>query len=256
MQTDCRAVIVALFLVLLVGTASLLSQASTSLYSQFEVLAAMPVSGWVDTTGWHSYENEQYGFQIKYPDDFIPTEHAYELVTSGAVVTFVPTFDPSIDTTGAKTNLYDFSVTIGVTDVSTSLSGQDAFCYLYAHERRLNGQRELSRVHFARYYFSEGAVGNRYEKLSYRAACGDTCYEITLFVHYGSPYCYSPGAIKTFDPTEILHLFDTMAGTFWTPTEDCYSNEAVLDFGTGSGHERGQTLDLAYSVLSVLQSEP
>jgi len=225
MQTDWRAVVVALFLVLLVGTASLLSQASTSFYSQFKVLAVMPVSGWIDTTGWHSYENEEYGFQIKYPDNFIPTEHAYELVTSGAVVTFVPTFDPSIDRTGAKTNLYDFSVTIGVTDASTPLSGQDASCYMYAHERRLNGQREVGSVRFARYYFSEGAVGNRYEKLSYRAACGGTCYEIALFVHYGSPYCYSPGAIKIFDPTEILHLFDTMAGTFWTPTGDCYDNE-------------------------------
>ena len=225
MQMDWRAVVVALFLVLLIGTGSLLSQASTSLYSQFEVLAVMPVSGWIDTTGWHSYENEEYGFQIKYPVDFISTEDAYELVTSGAVVTFVPTFDPSIDRTGAKTNLYDFSVTIGVTDASTPLSGQDASCYMYAHERRLNGQREVGSILLAKYYFSEGAVGNRYEKLSYRTACGGTCYEIALFVHYGSPYCYSPGAIKIFDPTEILRLFDTMVGTFLTSFRNCYGSE-------------------------------
>jgi len=223
-QMDWRAVGVALFFVLLIGAASLLSQASTSLYSQFEVLAVMPVSGWVDTTGWHSYENEEYGFQIKYPDDFIPTEHAYELVTSGAVVKFVPTFDPSIDRTGAKTNLYEFSVTIGVADGAAALSGQDASCYMYAHGRRLNGQREVGSVRFARYYFSEGAVGNRYEKLSYRAACGGTCYEIALFVHYGSPYCYSPGAIKIFDLGEILRLFDTLVGTFLTSTRDCYGS--------------------------------
>ncbi len=218
MQMDWRAVVVALSLVLFVGTASLLSQASSSLYSQFEVLAAMPVSGWVDTTGWHRYENKEYGFQIKHPVNFISTEDAYELVTSGAVVTFVPTFDPSTDGTGAKTNLYDFSVTIGVTDAPVALSQQDASCSAYAHERRLNGLREVGSILFATYYFSEGAVGNRYEKLSYRTACGDTCYEIALFVHYGNPYCYSPGAITIFDPTEILRLFDTMVGTFLTAT--------------------------------------
>jgi len=232
MQMDWRAVVVALFLVLLIGTGSLLSQASTSLYSQFEVLAVMPVSGWVDTTGWHSYENEEYGFQIKYPVDFISAEDAYELVTSGAVVTFVPTFDPSIDRTGAKTNLYGFSVTIGVTSAATPLSGQDTSCYVYAHERRLYGQRDVGSISFAKYYFSEGAVGNRYEKLSYRTACGGTCYEIALFVHYGSPYCYSPGAIKIFDPTEILCLFDTLVGTFLTSTPRLLHPSVVHDFRT------------------------
>jgi hypothetical protein len=214
MRTDGRAVVVSLFLILLVSQASLLSQTSTSLYSQLEGATAIPPCGFIDTTGWPCYENEEHGFLIKYPKDFIPTEHAYELVAAGAVVTFVPAFDPSIDKTGAKTNLIDFSVTIGVTDASVSLFGEDACYCTYAHERRLEGQREVGSVRFARDYFSEGAVGNRYEKLSYRTVCGSTCYEITLFVHYGSPFCYAPGAISLFDPSEILHLFDTIVGTF------------------------------------------
>ena len=181
----------------------------------------LPASGRVDTAEWQSYENEEHGFRIKYPDDFIPAEHAHELVTSGAVVTFIPTFDPSIDGNGAKTNLYEVSVTIGVSDASTPLVRQDASCNADEHERRLQGQWKVGSVCFARYYFSEAAVGNRYEKLSYRTAFGGTCYEIALFVHYGSPYCYSPGAIKIFDPTEILRLFDTMASTFLPPAGDC-----------------------------------
>ena len=224
-KMNSRAALVTLFIVLLIVTGSSLSQDSGPLDSQFGVLAMMTPSGWVDTTGWHSFENEEYGFQVKYPVDFIPTKHAQELVVSGAVVTFAPTFDPSIDRTGARTNLYDYSVTIGVTDASIPLSGQDASCNMYAHERRLNGHCDVGSIRFAKYYFSEGAVGNRYEKLSYRTACGGTCYEIALFVHYGSPYCYSPGAIKIFDPTVILRLFDTMAGTFLPPTGDCYSSE-------------------------------
>ena len=222
MQMDWRTMVVALFAVLVIGTASPLSQASPSLYSQFEVPAPIPPSGWVDTTGWNTYESEGHGFQIKYPHDFITTEHAYEHVTLGAVATFVPTFDPSIDRTGAETNLLDFSVTIGITEYPMALSQQNASCLARAHERRLDGLREVGRIRFARYYYWEGAVGNRYEKLSYCTACGGTRYEIALFVHSGNPDCYSPGAITIFDPAEILHLFDTMVGTFSTPNGDCY----------------------------------
>jgi hypothetical protein len=218
---NARAELVVLLVVFFIGTGSSLGQGSTSLCSQFKTLATMPLSGWADTTDWKTYEDEEYGFQIKYPDDFIRTEHAYELVVSGAVVTFAPSFDPSIDRTGAKTNLHDFSVTIGVTDAPVVVSQQEGACSAYAHERRLNGLRRVGGIRFARYCFSEGAVGNRYEKLSYRTACGDTCYEIALFVHYGNPYCYSPGAIKIFDPTAILRLFDTMVSTFSTDTRDC-----------------------------------
>ena len=125
---DSRVALVALFVVLLIGTGSSLSQGLSSLGSQSGVLAMLPASGWVDTAEWHSYEDEEYGFQIKYPDDFIPAEHAHELVTSGAVVTFIPTFDPSIDGNGAKTNLYEVSVTIEVSDASTPLAGLTCCC--------------------------------------------------------------------------------------------------------------------------------
>jgi len=221
MQKDWRTVVVALFAVVLIGTTSLLSQASPSLYSQFQVLAPMTTCGWVDTTGWNTYEDEGHGFQIKYPHDFIAAEYAYENVTSGAVVTFVPTFDPSIDRTGAKTNLFDFSVTIAVTEELAALLKQNASCLARARECRLDGQREVGSIRFARYYYGEGAVGNRYEKLSYCTTCGGTRYEIALFIHSGNPDCYSPGAITIFDPAEILHLFDTMVGTFLTPNADC-----------------------------------
>jgi len=222
MQKDWITVVAALFAVLLIGTASLLSQASPALYSQFEVPTPITTCGWVDTTGWNTYENERYGFQIKYPHDFTTTEHDYEHVTSGAVVTFVPTFDPSIDRAGAKTNLFDFSVTIGVTEYPMALLKQNVSCLARTHECRLDGLREVGSIRFARYYYGEGAVGNRYEKLSYRAACGGTRYEIALFIHSGNPDCYSPGAITIFDPAEILHLLDTMVGTFLTPNKDCY----------------------------------
>ena len=226
MRMDRRAEVVALLLMLLVGTASPLSKASSSLCSQFEAPAVVHDPGRVDADGWHHYENLEYGFQIKYPIDFISTKDADELVAAGAVVTFVPAFDPSIDQTGARTNLYDLSVTIGVSDASVALFQLDTSCpacadaYANAYERGLSGSLDVGSIRFAKYCFSEGAVGNRYETVSYRAIHGGKCYEIALFFHYGSPYCYSPGAITIFDRTEILRLFDTMVGTFLASTRE------------------------------------
>ena len=224
MRVDRRAVVVTLFLMLLVGTASPLSRASSSLCSQSEAPAVVDAPGRVDTNGWRSYEDPEYGFQVKYPPGFISTNDASELVATGAVVRFVPTFDPSIDKAGAKTNLHHVSVTIGVTDASVALSQADASASTcadaHAYERGLSRPIDVGGIRFAKSCLSEGAVGNRYETLSYRATYEGKRYEIALFVHYGSLDCYSPGAIVIFDRTEILRLFDTMVGTFLTSTRD------------------------------------
>lgn len=214
MQTDWRAAFVAFLLVLLVGTATLSGMAPSFDYSQSDVLAMMRVSGWGDTTNWHTYRNDECGFQVKYPPDFDLATDANTLVASGAVVTFIPTSDPSIDGAGAKTNLCGFSVTIGVTDAPVAPSQQGASCLAYAPEHGLNGQRDVGLIRFAKRYSSEGAAGNRYEKLSYLTDCGDRRYEIALFVHSGNPGCYSSGAITIFDSTEIARLFETMVSTF------------------------------------------
>lgn len=214
MNLNTKARLVILCLVCLMTTVSLLAQGSSSLCSQFDVLTVTSISRSIDTTTWKTYKNEECGFQIKYPLEFVQAENAQEIVVSGAVVTFRPRFDPSIDKTGVKTNLHDFSVSIGVKDAHADVSHRDASCSVYPHERMLNGLFRVGNVIFTKHCFSEGAVGNRYEKLSYRAICRNTCYEIALFIHSANPDCYPRGAIKIFDPIEILCLFDTMLSTF------------------------------------------
>jgi len=92
MQTNLRAAIVALLLVPLIGTATLSGMAPGFDYSlEVEVLGT---SGWSNTTDWHIYRNDEYGFQIKYPPDFNLAKDANALVTSGAVVTFIPAYNP------------------------------------------------------------------------------------------------------------------------------------------------------------------
>lgn len=220
MNINTRAGLVILCLVCFMITVSLLGQGSASICSQFRTTAVTPVSGWVDTTDWKTYKNEKYGFQIKYPIEFIQAKNAQEIVVSGAVVTFAPSFDSAIDRSGAKTNLHNLSVTIGVSDAEAAVSHQDAYCSVYPHDRMQNALFRVGNLLFTKYQFSEGAVGNRYERLSYRTVCRSTCYEIALFVHSGNPHCYSTGAIKIFDPTDILRLFDTMVSTFVTDIQN------------------------------------
>jgi len=214
MQMDRRAAIVALLLVPLVGTVALSSVVPGFDYSQFEVSGALDASRWSNTTDWHTYRNDEYGFQIKYPADFDLAEDANALVASGAVVTFIPTFDPSIDETGAKTNLLAFSVTVGVTDSPVAPPQRSALCLACAPEHELNGPRDVGHSRFAKSYSSEGGMGNRYEKFSYIMDCGNRRYEIALFMHSGNPGCYALGAITIFDSAEIARFFETMVGTF------------------------------------------
>ena len=211
MQTDRRAAIVAFLLVLLIGAATLSSVAPDFDHPQVEVLQ---VSSRSNTADWHTYRNDKHGFQIKYPPDFDLAKEANTLVALGAVVTFIPTYDPMIDGTGAKTNLIAFSVTISVTDSPMAPTQRSAFCPAYVPEPGLNGLRDVGHTRFAKSYSSEGAVGNRYERFSYLMDWGDGRYEIALFVHSGNPGCYAPDDITIFDPAEIARFFETMAGTF------------------------------------------
>lgn len=214
MRMDRIGAIVAVLLVILLGTETLSSMAPGFDYSCFEVLGELRASGWSNTADWHTYRNDEYGFLIKYPPDFNLAESANALVASGAVVTFIQRRDPSIDGTEAKTNLIVLSVTIGVTNSPVAPTQRSVFCLAYVPEPKLDGPRNVGLASFAKSYSSEGAVGNRYDQVSYITDCGNSRYEIVLFVHSGNPGCYAPDAITIFDPDEIASFFETMVGTF------------------------------------------
>ena len=205
--------LVALFAGASVSLADSSTQSLGSVCSEFDALPPIPACGWVSTAGWKTYENREHCFAIEYPTDFVAVVPGDGRVTAGAVVTFVPTFDPSIDETGAKTNLGEVSVTIGVVDTGP-LPHEESLCPMCTDEQMLDGLGELGGRPLAKYCAWEAGAGNIYEKVSYRIACGWRIYEIALFAHYGNPDFYAEGAIVVFDPTAILRLFGTMVSTF------------------------------------------
>lgn len=217
MNMAWKATVATLLLVPLVSATAPLGMSLGFGHFQLETAAVPRVSGRGGATDWHTYWNDEYRFQIKYPPNFDLAKEPNTLVASGAVVTFTPASDPSIDRTGAKTNLIAFSVTVGVADCSVAPSQRSVSCLPCTPEHRLDGH-DAHHTCFAGCYSAEGAVGNRYEKLSYVTHRGDRHYEIALFVHSGSPGCYAPGAIKVFDPAEVTRLFQTMVGTFLPET--------------------------------------
>lgn len=196
---------------LFVSTVSLWGQAS--LLILFDLPVISPVPSCVNTASWNTYLSEAYGFLIKYPAGYIVAHDAFELAASGAVVTFIPAFDPSVDRSGARTNLSTVSVTVGVTAATATESHRGSSCPGCSYVRRLNGL-EGGGNRFLRCERSEGAAGNRHSTLSYSTVCGAERYDIVLYWHCGNPYCYSPGTITPFDPTETLLVFEAIVDTF------------------------------------------
>ena len=158
--------------------------------------------------GWFEYRNPVHGFRICVPADLTVLESAGSKVVQAAVVRFGPTFDGSIRADGTRTNLLDLQVVIGVTDRCSTHLWTDRHSSLRAQTRIVGG------TEFLVYRSVEGAVGNRYETLSYVTATEGRQFEIALFLHYADPGCYVPGTIALFDRVPIDEWFERMVCSF------------------------------------------
>ena len=76
---------------------------------------------------WCTYTDSDHGFAIGFPGDFVPRVPGDKLAAPGAVVTFVPTFDPSVGKDGLQTNLGEVSVTVAMANTG-SCPQQEPLC--------------------------------------------------------------------------------------------------------------------------------
>jgi len=162
---------------------------------------------------WNLYSNSACRFEIKYPPNWLVETERDALVASGAVVTFAPAYDPSLNALGSRTNLVSLSVTVSVTGPSGSMQahtccegGSDPPSDVYTYRPQ--------RTRFLRTVLSEGAVGNRYTTLALATRFGATRYEIILFIHSANPGCFPPGAVAAFDAGKIEQVFEAIMDTF------------------------------------------
>lgn len=214
MRIVCKTAILLLLVLSLLGAASLSSTSAGSDCLLSAVFQASHAPDQDELGDWLAYWNTKYGFGIRHPSGFrvasVPSAH----IVRGALVTFVTACNSSIEGTGTRTNLFEFSVTIGVTDSPVPQHLRDVPCPARVLTSGLDGQHDGAVIPFAKRYSAEGGVGNRYEKVSYFTDCGDQRYEISLFMHTGNPSFYEPGSITLFDPDVLIGLFEKMVHTF------------------------------------------
>jgi hypothetical protein len=159
------------------------------------------------TTGWNVYQNEEYGFEVRYPEDFA-MDVCYPAAVRGDLVVSFRLVDSKYY---SGTNLLDACVIIGVSqdeaDLPTCLEPKNAL------EESL-GEQEINSITFHKGSFSEGAVGNVFEEISYRTIHRDGCYEIALFMHSGNIGAYTPGTVSEFNREGVLEKLYQVLSTF------------------------------------------
>lgn len=170
----------------------------------------------IDPLSWLTYRDAEHGFGVRYPAEFRAADVASTHIVRGAVVTFIPACNPVADGAARRTNLVEFSVSIGVTDLLAPHHLRLAPLTALHLTSGMNGQHyKNGGLPFAKHYYAEGAVGNIYETISYCTGYSGKRYEISLFLHTGNPSVYEPGSITVFDPDVLIGLFEKMVRTFF-----------------------------------------
>lgn len=159
------------------------------------------------TMGWSVYQNRDHGFEVRYPQDFA-MDLCYPAAVGGDAAASFRLVDSKYH---SGTNLLDACVIIGVSqdegDLPTCLEPRNAL------EESL-GEQEINSITFYKGSFSEGAVGNVFEGISYRTIHRDACYDIALFMHSGNIGAYTPGTVSEFNREEVLEKLHQVLSTF------------------------------------------
>lgn len=170
----------------------------------------------IDPANWLTYLDAERGFGIRHPAGFRPAKVSSEHIARGAVVTFFPTASPLTEDVARKTNLVEFSVSIGVADLPGARHSGLAPPATSHLTSSMDGQyHETGGLQFVKSQYVEGAAGNRYETISYCTDYSGKRYEICLFLHTVNPGVYEPGFITLFDSDTLVGIFEGMVRTFF-----------------------------------------
>lgn len=155
-----------------------------------------------------TYRNEDYGFEIRLPEDVVP---GMTCPTQGVIDDPLVTFRLTGTRYYSGTNLLDACVTIGVDRVEGAWA--TCVCPRDEHEDCL-GQEEISGIPFVKVARGGVATGHIYDVTTYRTPNAEACYEVTLFLHYANMGVYEPGMVSEFDEETLRSQLTGMVQSF------------------------------------------
>lgn len=143
-------------------------------------------------------------FTLIYPDDFAEIQYGGTQITKFPATLALQYIDTQQFT---STNLIEAYFLLGTSEEPGQVSSCTVPLNFDQPETEL-GDVSINGIDFKKSQGGGVGAGNIYEQIYYRAVYGDTCYEVSYFVHYGNIGAYSPGTVTEFDRTALYQELD------------------------------------------------
>lgn len=167
---------------------------------------------WINSTrNWTTYHNKQYGFQIRYNNDFVINTKFKGLVDSDKRVVELTLINNEYY---HKTNLESAGLYIIVDERAQGVKSsclkplEDIGVLLSTKEMVIN------RTTFIVFETEEGAMSHTYKKNIYNTVHNNKCYKIVLFVSATAVGVFDPETIVQFKEVEVLEKLHEVISTF------------------------------------------
>lgn len=167
---------------------------------QFKDTQSLPQG---EKEGWETYTNSNYGFEIKYPNNFV----LYTDIGKVKPLSYIPVCDDNMvaclsysKDNHKNTNFEGAGVSVGV----LKDSGNEASCLMEREGEGKTGSVSINGQDFSIYKGSGAAAGHSEEFWNYRAFKNSNCFQITLRTTGANISNFDPASgVKEYNWNEV-----------------------------------------------------